>query len=147
MKTPLVALLKDKPGRVYSVGPDTSVASAVREMNRHNIGSVVVLDDVELVGIFTERDVLVRVVAVDLDAETTPVQQVMTQDPVCVTPEMSVEDAMLLVTERRFRHLPVMHDGALRGLVSSGDLTRWLVRDQQHRIEDLSAYIMDVPAH
>lgn len=147
MKTPLSALLKDKPGRVYSVTPDSSVANAVREMNRHNIGALVVLDNGELVGIFSERDVLVRVVVADRDAETTRVEQVMTQDPVCVSPEMSVEDAMLLVTEKRFRHLPVMHDGTLHGLVSSGDLTRWLVRDQQHRIDDLNAYIMDVPAH
>jgi CBS domain-containing protein len=147
MKTPLSALLKDKTRRVYSVEPDASVANAVREMNRHNIGALVVLDGGELVGIFTERDVLIRVVAADLDAETTPVQEVMTQDPVCVTQDMSVEDAMLLVTERRFRHLPVIHQGALYGLVSSGDLTRWLVRDQQHRIDDLNAYIMDVPAH
>jgi CBS domain-containing protein len=147
MITPLSALIADKNRQVHSAAPDVPVIDAVREMNRHNIGALLVLDGDELVGIFSERDVLVRVVAGGLDPETTPVRQVMTTNPVCVTPDMPVEDAMLLVTKRRFRHLPVMHQGALHGLISSGDLTRWLVRDQEHRIDDLSAYIMDVPAH
>jgi len=147
MKTPLSALIADKNPQVHAVTPETRVVEAVREMNRHRIGALVVLDDNAVVGIFTERDVLIRVVAAGVNPETTPVMQVMTHDPVCVTPDMPVEDAMLLVTEKRFRHLPVMQDGALYNLVSSGDLTRWLVRDQGHRIDHLSAYIMDVPAH
>lgn len=147
MITLLSALIDDKNRQVYTVAPDVSVAIAVQEMNQHNIGALLVVEDDELVGIFTERDVLVRVVAARLDPTITAVRQVMTAHPVCVSPEMSLDEAMLLVTEKRFRHLPVIHNGVLYGLISSGDLTRWLVRDQGHRISDLSAYIMDVPAH
>ena len=147
MKTPLNVLLQDKHRQVHTVAPDVSVVDAAREMNRHNIGALVVLDSSELVGIITERDILVRIVAGGLNPENIRVRQVMTNDPVCVTPDMTVEEAMLLVTEKRLRHLPVMHHNALYGLISSGDLTRWLVLDQQHRIDDLNAYIVGVPAH
>lgn len=147
MITPLSALIADKNQQVHTVAPETRVVDAVHTMNRHKIGALVVLEDNAVVGIFTERDVLVRVVAAGVDPETTPVSQVMTDDPVCVTPDMPMEAAMRLVTEKRFRHLPVMLNGSLYGLVSSGDLTRWLVRDHEHRIDDLSAYIMDVPSH
>jgi CBS domain-containing protein len=92
---------------------------------------------------FTERDVLVRVVAADRDPLSTTVSDVMTRKPVCVTPAMSVREAMLLITEKRFRHLPVTEDGRLCGVVSSGDLTRWSVRDQKHQIDHLNAYITD----
>ena len=67
----------------------------------------------------------------------------MTRNPVCVTSAMPVEEAMVLITGKRFRHLPVVENGQLRGLISSGDLTRWVVRDQQHQIEHLNAYITD----
>jgi CBS domain-containing protein len=147
MITLLRELVEDKHREVHTVAPDIPVIDAVRMMNRHKIGALVVLDGKELVGIFTERDVLTRIVGDGLDPASTRVQQVMTGNPVCVSPDMSVEDAMLLVTEKRFRHLPVLQHGLLYGFISSGDLTRWLVRDQKHHIDDLSAYIMDAPAH
>ena len=97
-------------------------------------------DTISLLG---EGSVLVRVVAADRDPVTTVVREVMTRDPVFVTPEMPVRDAMVLVTEKRFRHLPVVRDGRLCGIVSSGDLTRWVVRDQRDEIDHLNAYITD----
>lgn len=146
METQLNELLAEKSREVHTVASHISVTEAVRDMNYFNIGAVVVLERNKLVGIFTERDVLVRVVAADRDPLTTAVKEVMTGDPLCVTPAMSVEAAMRLVTEKRFRHLPVVRDGRLLGLISSGDLTRWLVREQRHHIDDLSAYITDTQA-
>ncbi|MGD8614705.1 MAG: CBS domain-containing protein [Gammaproteobacteria bacterium] len=143
METQLRELLAQKSREVHSVASHVSVTEAVRDMNYFNIGALVVLERNRVVGIFSERDVLVRVVAADRDPLTTTVREVMTRNPVCVTPTMTVEAAMRLVTERRFRHLPVMHEGELLGLISSGDLTRWLVREQRHDIDELSAYITD----
>ena len=143
MNTELGKLLAEKDSGVHTVTPDTSVVDAVRAMNHHNIGALLVLEGNTIVGIFTERDVLVRVVAPGLDPLTTAVREVMTRNPVCVTSAMPVEGAMVLITGKRFRHLPVVENGQLRGLISSGDLTRWVVRDQQHQIEHLNAYITD----
>jgi CBS domain-containing protein len=148
MNSRLNVLLAEKEPDIHTIVPDTAVVDAVREMNHANIGALVVLEADRVVGIFTERDVLVRVVAADRDPLTTVVRDVMTRDPICVTPTMSVREAMVLVTEKRFRHLPVVENGRLCGIISSGDLTRWAVRDQKHQIDHLSAYITDtqVPA-
>jgi len=81
-------------------------------------------------GIFTERDALTRVLAAGLDPVRVRVAEVMTRDPTSVTPDMTVDAAMALITRRRFRHLPVMQEGRLLAVVSGGDLTRWLVKDQ-----------------
>ena len=143
MNTQLNTLLAEKDPEIHTVGPDIRVADAVRDMNYHNIGALIVLERNKIVGIFTERDVLLRVVAADLDPVTTMVKEVMTEDPVCVTPTMSVEQAMVLVTEEHFRHLPVVQNGQMCGLISSGDLTRWVIRDQKHRSDDLNSYITD----
>ncbi len=145
MKSLLSELLAEKGPVVHTVDPDETVVDAVQYMNNSNIGALIVMQHNNIVGIFTERDVLMRVVTADLDPVTTPVKQVMTSNPVCVMPNMPVEDAMLLVTAKRFRHLPVVENGVLRGLISSGDLTRWMVRDQRHQIDGLSAYITDTP--
>ena len=143
MKTELSKLLAEKDSEVHTVTPDTRVVDAVRAMNHHNIGALLVMESNTIVGIFTERDVLVRVVAPGLDPLTTEVKEVMTTNPTCVTSAMPVEEAMVLITGKRFRHLPVVENGQLCGLISSGDLTRWVVRDQQHQIEHLNAYITD----
>ncbi len=143
MKTQLNEILADKDPDIHTVGPDIRVSDAVRDMNYNNIGALIVLERGRIVGIFTERDVLVRVVAADLDPVTTAVKDVMTENPDCVTTTMTVEEAMLLITENRFRHLPVVQNGQLCGLISSGDLTRWVVRNQKHQIDDLNSYITD----
>jgi CBS domain-containing protein len=143
MNTKLNVLLAEKEPDIHTIGPDSSAVDAVRDMNHAKIGALVVLEQDRIVGIFTERDVLVRVVAADRDPLTTLVRDVMTRDPICVTPAMTVQEAMVLVTEKRFRHLPVVQNGRLCGIISSGDLTRWAVRDQKHQIDHLNAYITD----
>lgn len=143
MKSKLNVLLKEKAPDIHTVEPDSTVVDAVLDMNHANIGALVVLERDRVVGMFTERDVLARVVAVDRDPVTTIVRDVMTRSPVCVTPDISVEEAMILITEKRFRHLPVVQGGRLCGVISSGDLMRWAVRDQRREIDSLNAYITD----
>jgi len=141
MNETIERVLADKGDTVEAVAPDTSVLRAVERMNECHIGSLVVCDGDRPVGMFTERDVLVRVVARGLDPKRTPVGEVMTRDLIAIRPDVTVTEAMLVITERRCRHLPVVDDRGLRGLISIGDLTRWIVRDREQTIEDLYEYL------
>ncbi|MEK7877412.1 MAG: CBS domain-containing protein, partial [Pseudomonadota bacterium] len=90
-----------------------------------------------LIGIFTERDALNKVLAAGLDPVNTKVSAVMTKDPYCIPPTTTVGEAMQLVTQRRFRHLPIVENGKVLAVVSSGDLTHWLVKDQLREVQEL----------
>lgn len=136
------AILEDKGRDVVTVESTANVLEAVARMNDAGIGAVVVVDGERTVGIFTERDVLVRVVSRQRNPAATPVVEVMTAEMVTIDPSTTVGEAMHIITERRCRHLPVFDGGRLVGLISSGDLTRWVVRDQQGRISDLEIYVM-----
>ena len=122
---------------IHAVGPDTLVTECVRTMTAAKIGAVIVMDGEKLVGIFTERDALNKVLAAELDPRKTKVSEVMTKDPYCIPPTTSVGDAMHLVTNRRIRHLPVVENGKVLAVVSSGDLTHWLVKDQTGGVREL----------
>jgi CBS domain-containing protein len=122
---------------IHSVGPDTPVTECVRLMTAEKIGALVVMDSERLKGIFTERDALNKVLAAGLDPGSTKVSEVMTKDPCSIPPTTTVGDAMELITKRRFRHLPIVENGKLLAVVSSGDLTHWLVKDQIGEVQDL----------
>jgi len=122
---------------IHAVAPDTLVTECVRTMTAAKIGAVIVMDGEKLVGIFTERDALNKVLAAELDPRKTKVSEVMTKDPYCIPPTTSVGDAMHLVTNRRVRHLPVVENGKVLAVVSSGDLTHWLVKDQTGGVREL----------
>lgn len=139
--TPLHALLEHKGNKVVSVTPQTSVQDCIEIMRDAHIGAVVVLEGCQLRGIFTERDVLNKVAGRNFDLKHKPVSDVMTAKVCSVPPEMSVTQAMQIITKGRFRHLPITVDGKLVGLVSSGDLTRWVVSGQEFEIEELTKYI------
>ncbi len=141
MNAPLTAILDRKGRNVFSVAPNVSVSDAVAEMNRHRVGSVLVLEGTRLVGIFTERDVLRRVVGAGLDPKSTPLAAVMTTGVITITPESSVEETMVIFTEKRCRHLPVLDDGKLIGTISIGDITRWMADAHRAEAEHLKAYI------
>jgi len=141
MHEPLAAVLRDKGTIVHSVSPTASVAGAVRRMNRLGVGALVVLEDDDLIGIFTERDVLRRVVDQGRDVYTTTVGDVMTRSIVTVRLDTTVEQAMSVMTIQRCRHLPVIDGDQLVGLISIGDLTRWVVRHQELEIRDLIDYV------
>jgi CBS domain-containing protein len=134
-------ILAHKGYAVETVELDVSVLAAVRQMHVGHVGSVVVVDGDGLVGILTERDVLVRVVAPGLDPATVRVRDVMMRELVVIDRDVTVGDAIVIITNRRCRHLPVIESGRLCGLVSAGDLTAWLVREQRLVIDDLQAYI------
>lgn len=141
MNTPISAILERKGSAVYSVSPHATVADAVAEMNRHRVGSVLVLEAGRLVGIFTERDVLRRVVGACLDAKGALVSEVMTAGVITITREATVEETMTLFTEKRCRHLPVVENGKLIGTISIGDITRYMADQHRTEAEHLKAYI------
>jgi CBS domain-containing protein len=134
-------VLELKGNDVETVSPDVTVLAAVEQMNRAKIGALLVVDGQRLIGIFTERDVLTRVVAKRLDPELVPVGEVMTRSLVTIPATMTVAEALVVVTHRRCRHLPVFEGDELCGVVSIGDLTSWIVRDQQRTITDLYDYL------
>jgi CBS domain-containing protein len=135
-RAPLSRVFEERAA-IHSVGPDTPVAECVRTMTAEKIGALIVMDGERLLGIFTERDALNKVLAAGLDPVSTKVSAVMTKDPYCIPPTTTVGEAMELVTKRRFRHLPIVENGKVLAVVSSGDLTHWLVKDQLGEVQEL----------
>jgi len=140
--TPITTLLAKKGPNVFSTSPEKSVSDAVCEMNRQRVGCLVVLENDQLVGIFTERDVLTRVVTEAKDARETKVGDVMTPDPVILHADDTVTTVMEIMTENRTRHLPVFDsDEKLIGLLSIGDLTRWQMEENRAESDHLRQYV------
>jgi CBS domain-containing protein len=135
-QTPLNEIF-EKGEAIHSVEPDTPVTECVRLMTAGKIGALIVMEGERLIGIFTERDALNKVLAGGLDPGNTKVSEVMTRDPYCISPTTTVGDAMKLITKRRFRHLPIVDNGKVLAVVSSGDLIHWLVQDQMGEVQEL----------
>jgi CBS domain-containing protein len=131
--TPLGSIFKEG-APIHAVGPATPVTVCVQKMTVEKIGAVIVMDADRLIGIFTERDALNKVLAAGRDPVSTQVSEVMTRDPYCIPPTMTVGEAMEMVTARRIRHLPVVENGRVLAVLSSGDLTHWLVKDQMEEV-------------
>jgi CBS domain-containing protein len=110
-----------------------------------HVGALVVTEGNSIVGMFTERDLMTRVVLAGRDPARTQIADVMTRGALCVAPQMPVSDAMTIVTRRRVRHLPVVEGPRLVGLVSIGDLVRWRIRDCEHEIGHLREYVAGYP--
>lgn len=134
-------ILAAKGGTVYRTSPDASTYAAVAEMVGHGVGSLLVTEGEAIVGIFTERDHLRRVLLKDLDARATRVRDVMTARIVCVEPSRSVEDCMAIMTQQRIRHLPVVDGGRVAGVISIGDLVKYLSAEREVEIRYLTEYI------
>lgn len=141
MKTPVGMLLDRKGSTVYSVAPSASVADAVHVMNQHKVGSLVVMEEERVVGMFTERDILTRIVATGRNPQSTRVHDVMTIKVVTISPATTVEQVMDIFATKRCRHLPVIVDGQMQGLISIGDVSRWLVDSHRAEAEHLRQYI------
>ena len=137
MQNSLGSILETKGREIHSATPTTPISEAVREMHDHRVGSMLIMDGGRLAGILTERDVLFRVVDQGIDPTSTPVSRVMTENPKTVSTDMSVEEAMREVSDSRIRHLPLVDGDKVVGLVSSGDLTRWVVDAQKEDITGL----------
>ena len=135
-------VLMSKGSDVHSTSPDATVLQAVSKMNEHKIGALVVMDGEEVVGMFTERDVLRRVVGQERSPSATRVGDVLTSEVVCCQPNMDLDDVSAVMKNRRVRHVPVCDgDGQLLGLVSMGDVNAYNASNQQTTIHFLNEYI------
>jgi CBS domain-containing protein len=141
MNTSIATLLEQKSGAVFTIPSTVTVAEAVQEMITNKVGSVLVMNGQRLAGIFTERDVLRRVVGADLDPRLTPVTKVMTTEVITVESGTTVQQVMELFTEKRCRHLPVVDHGRLLGVISIGDVSRWVANSHRAEAESLRQYI------
>ncbi|HJS38995.1 MAG TPA: CBS domain-containing protein [Burkholderiales bacterium] len=135
-------ILKQKPDRaVHTIAPDATVFEAVRLMAEKNIGGLLVLEGGSVVGVVTERDLARKFFPMARPAQDTPVRDIMTTQVMYVGPGRTSEECMALMTENRFRHLPVLDRGQLVGLVSIGDLVKDVISEQKFIIEQLEHYI------
>ncbi len=137
------AILKVKGPQVVTADADEPVLSAALLMNKHGIGGVVVTEGGQVVGMFTERDVLRRVVAERRESATTRLREVMTSPVISCRPDTDLDECRRLVTEQRVRHLPVMQGDELCGIITSGDILAQQVRDQQEALDYLNSWAFD----
>jgi len=134
-------LLAGKSRDVWSIGPDQTVYDAIALMSERGIGAVLVLDGAELVGILSERDYARRVILKGKASRETQVREIMTTNLIHVTHERTIEDCMAIMTTSRIRHLPVLHEGKLAGILSIGDIVKAMISDKQAHIDQLEDYI------
>ena len=139
--TTVQQLLNAKGQDIYFVHPDDMVLDALKIMEKENVGSVLVKEGDMLVGIFTERHYARNVFLKGRASPKTPIREVMKSKVICVAPEQTVEACMGLMTENRFRHLPVLRDEQLVGVISIGDIVKNIISDQQFTIEQMEHYI------
>jgi CBS domain-containing protein len=141
MKDTLERVLARKGSGVLTVAPGDSVFHAVQELQRHNVGALLVLEAGAPVGMFSERDYARKLVLLGRASRETPVREVMSHPVVTVAPDISVELALGVMTEKHVRHLPVVEGAAVVGMVSIGDLVNWIISAQAQLIDALHAYI------
>jgi CBS domain-containing protein len=137
----IAVVLERKPGDIWTVTPATTVFDAIAMMADRDIGSALVVADGGLVGILSERDYARKIILQGRASRDTLVGDVMTPDPITVSPEHSVDECLRIMTEHRIRHLPVVDQGRLLGLVSIGDLVNAIILAQAQTIEHLHTYI------
>ena len=140
MKT-IKQIINNKGSDVKNIPMDTEAKEAIKIMVNDGISSLLVIDNNKVVGIFCEKDFSSKIVAKNRLTQDIPVSEVMTSQVCAIRPDQSIEDAMKIMTEKRFRHLPVMNGEELVGLVSIGDLVKALIKEQQDTIEQLEHYI------
>ncbi|MCM8595493.1 CBS domain-containing protein [Accumulibacter sp.] len=140
MKT-IRQILAGKTRPLVTVSPDDRVFQALQVMSDHNVGAVLVVDGENLVGIFSERDYARKVILLGKASKETLVREIMSDRVLYVTPDRSVDECMALMTEKHFRHLPVLDDGKVVGIVSIGDVVKETVCEQQFIIQQLEKYI------
>jgi CBS domain-containing protein len=141
----IAEILTHKGGNVWSVGPDATVFEAIQLMAEKNVGALLVTTGKKLVGILSERDYTRKVALKGKSSKETRVKEILSSEPVQVNPTQTVEECLRLMTEKRVRHLPVLEGGAIKGVVSIGDLVNWVISTQGTTIRQLETYITGYP--
>lgn len=141
MEKSINQILKHKGDWVITIEPGATVFKTIGRMVEHNVGAIVVKEHGAVRGMFTERDYLRRIALEGRSSKTTDVEEVMTEEVIYVGPDATVDECMALMTENKCRHLPVMRDGHLAGIISIGDCVRELSRAQEQRLEELTRYV------
>ena len=134
-------VLKFKGHNVWRVSPQACVYEAIELMAEKHVGALMVVEEDRLVGVVSERDYARKVILQGKSSKQTPVSDIMTSPAIFLIPEQTVEEAMRIMTENRIRHLPVLEDGKILGVLSIGDLVRWMISAQQQTISQLHNYI------
>jgi CBS domain-containing protein len=134
-------ILQKKGNSVFSVSPDTSVYDALEDLEEKNLGGLVVVEEGKLIGVFTERDYARKVILKGRSSKETLVRDIMTSRPIFVSPDSTVEECMQLMSDKFIRHLPVMEKDELVGVISIGDLVRYIIYEKDFIIQNLEQYI------
>jgi CBS domain-containing protein len=134
-------LLREKGSQVWTIAPQATVYKALELMAAKNVGSLVVVEDGDVMGVFTERDYARKVILQGRSSKTTTVAELMTTDVLYVSPDDTIENCMALMTDKRLRHLPVMENGKLAGVVSIGDIVKVIISEREFTIRELERYI------
>jgi len=134
-------LVTGKGTQVWTTHPDDEVRSTLTIMKLRNIGAVPVVEDDQVVGIFSERDFARHAIAVDCFDMSTPIKELMVHPVYFVDPEQTIEECMAVMTNKKLRHLPVLEDGKLTGIISIGDVVKFLLQDKQETIDALEHFL------
>jgi len=134
-------ILQKKAPVVHSIGPECSVYDALEVLESKNLGALVVVDGDRLIGIFTERDYARKVVLKGRSSKETLISEIMTEQPVSVNPDNTIDDCMQIMTDKFIRHLPVLDRGKLIGIISIGDVVKFVIEEKNFIIENLEHYI------
>jgi len=137
-------ILKVKSSNIISITPDTIVYNALELMVTKNVSALLVLEDEKLVGIFTERDYARKVILKGKNSRDTRIGEIMTEDLITVSPDSMIDECMQLMTSRFIRHLPVLEEKKLIGIISIGDVVKFIIEDQKFIIENMEHYITGI---
>jgi len=142
---PISELIQSKGGSVWTVSPETMVFDAIQMMSDKNIGALIVVEGGKMVGMMSERDYTRKIVLKGKSSKSTPVREILSEKVVSVTPETTVQECLRLMTQSRIRHLPVLKEEELQGIISIGDLVNWVIQAQSTTIQQLETYITGYP--